>query len=78
MFTAWLLDQQDRSDATGRIARAIFEDHNAGCAVMYADPIGWMKHFQEKHRKTLPTLSTLLGEAYVEYVNSLAYENTDF
>lgn len=71
MFTEWLLDQQDRTDNVGRLARLVWDDHNAGCAVMYPDPVSWKKHFEARHAAKLPLLMEMLGDAYVEYATQL-------
>jgi hypothetical protein len=78
VFTAWVLDQQDRDDSVGKLARLIIMDHNAGCAVMYRDPISWKKHFELFHRPKLDALMDMLGDAYVEYCTSLGTRTDSF
>ena len=78
MFTAWLLDQRDRVDAVGMLANVAYNDHNAGCASMYKDPVSWMHHFEDKHRKQLARLMEGLGDAYVEYCSQLGTKNDLF
>ena len=53
VFTAWVLDQQDRDDSVGKLSRLMVMDHNAGCAVMYRDPVSWKEHFEKFHRTNL-------------------------
>ena len=71
MFTEWLLDQQEREDSVGKLARVVRDDHNAGCATMFRDPVSWKEHFEHYHRKSFAALFTMLGDAYVEYATSL-------
>jgi hypothetical protein len=78
MFTAWVLDQQERADSVGELARLMLTDHNAGCAVMYRDPFGWKDHFEAAHRGKLTVLMDMLGDAYVEYANSLGTRTDSF
>ena len=71
VFTAWVLDQQERIDSVGKLARLIVDDHNAGCAAMYKDPVAWRNHFERFHRSSYTVLIEMLGDAYVEYCTSL-------
>lgn len=68
VFTTWLLEQQDRTDSVGYVARICYNDYNAGCAMMYRDPIGWAEHFKNSHSRHYEKLKSILGDAYVEYV----------
>lgn len=79
MFVQWLLDQQDREDGVGALARTAWGDYNAGCApVMFQDAIGWKEHFEKIHRKSFNKLMDLLGEAFVEYVAFLDTKSEEF
>jgi hypothetical protein len=78
VFTAWVLDQQDRDDSVGKLAKLMVMDHNSGCAVMYRDPISWKRHFELFHRGKLGVLMDMLGDAYVEYCNSLGTRTDSF
>jgi len=78
MFTAWLMRQRGRADSVGDFAELIYEDHNAGCAVMVKDPVSWKAHFETRHRTQLPILMELLGDAYVEYCNQLGTRTDEF
>lgn len=66
------MDQDDRDDAVGELARLLFTDYNAGCALMYKDPLGWMEHFKQAHRKSFEKVKDMLGEAYTEYIDTLS------
>lgn len=68
VFTTWLLEQQYRDDPIGYMARVCYNDYNAGCAIMYRDPIGWAEHFKNSHSRHYEKLKSILGDAYVEYV----------
>lgn len=72
MFTTWLLEQSDRDDSVGVLARLLFHDYNAGCALMYKDPLGWMQHFKQAHGRVSEKVKDMLGDAYVEYVDTLS------
>lgn len=78
MFTLWALDQQDRDDSVGKIAKLMYRDHNDGCAIMFKDATGWLHHFQDKHVRQLPILTEMLGDAYVEYCTTLKRTNEGF
>jgi len=78
MFTAWLLDQRGREDSVGDLADLVYEDHNAGCAIMFKDAVAWMGHFEDMHRRQLSILTELLGDAYVEYCNQLGTQTDEF
>jgi hypothetical protein len=67
MFISWLLEQQDRDDTAGFLARTMFDDYNAGCASLYPDAARWKEHFESKHKKHAAFLMELLGDALVEY-----------
>jgi hypothetical protein len=73
MFTAWVLDQQDRDGDVGDCARLIFEDINNGCAPStFRDVIVWKRHFVAEHPKTSEQALVLLREAYVAYIASFS------
>jgi hypothetical protein len=78
MFTAWLLDQQGREDSIGDLADLVYEDHNAGCAIMFKDAVAWLSHFESSHRKQLVILTEMLGDAYVEYCTQLGTHTNEF
>jgi len=71
MFTEWLLEQDDRTDMTGRCARLCFDDYNAGCAGVYQTAGEWKKHFEAKHGAKLEPIMELLMHAFAEYSESL-------
>jgi len=68
VFTTWFLEQQDRTDEIGKVARVCYSDYNAGCAMMYRDPIGWAEHFKSSHSKHYENVKSVLGDAYLEYI----------
>lgn len=78
MFTAWLLDQRSRDDSVGDLAGLAYEDYNAGCAGVYKDAVAWLAHFESMHRKQLPILTEMLGDAYVEYCTQLSTKTDEF
>lgn len=78
MFTTWLLEQQDRPDSVGMLARTAYKDHNDGCAILYKDAIGWLHHFQGRHRNNLAILIGMLGDAHVEYCTQLDTKTDEF
>ena len=78
MFTTWLLEQQDRPDSVGVLAKTIYDDQNAGCAIMYKDAVAWLHHFEERHRGKLAILTDMLGDAYVEYCIQLDTRTDEF
>jgi len=65
------MEQQDREDTVGKIARLMWQDYNAGCARMYPDPVSWKVHFEQKHAKGFSVLFEWLGDAYVEFASEL-------
>lgn len=72
MFTTWLMEQQGREDNIGVLAGMCFNDYNAGCALLYKDPLGWMQHFKLAHQKQSELVKSMLGDAYLEYVATLS------
>jgi hypothetical protein len=76
MFLNWILDQQDREDATGSIARVIWKDINNGCGSTYfRSSRSWLNHFEDKHTKILTSLKPLLAESYLRYLASYEEDN---
>lgn len=78
MFTPWLLEQSDREDGVGRLARLAYLDINAGCASAYSNATNWLYHFKDNHAKQLPLFTELLGDAYVEYCTELDKHKSAF
>jgi hypothetical protein len=71
MFITWVLDQQDREDSIGLLARTVWQDYNAGCANLYKTAVEWKEHFEQSHSKRFAALLELLGDAYVEYCTTV-------
>ena len=78
MFTSWVLDQQDRDDTVGKLAKVMWDDYNAGCAVMFKDPVAWKNHFESRHKKQAPLLMEWLSDTFVEYCTSLGTRTNEF
>ena len=78
MFTSWALDQMDRDDSVGKLAKVMWDDHNAGCASMFKDPVGWKNHFESRHGKQAPMLLEWLSDMFVEYCTSLNTRTDQF
>lgn len=78
MFTTWLLDQDDREDSVGLLARTAKSDINNGCSRVYPYATDWLHHFKDRHSKQLPKLMEPLGDAYVEYCTTFDERKQDF
>ena len=78
MFTSWALDQMDRDDSVGKLAKVMWDDHNAGCATMFKDPVSWKNHFEGSHKKQAPLLMEWLSDMFVEYCTSLNTRTNEF
>ena len=78
MFTSWALDQMDRGDSVGKLAKVMWDDHNAGCAAMFKDPVSWKNHFESSHGKQAPLLMDWLSDMFVEYCTSLNTRTDQF
>jgi hypothetical protein len=78
MFTSWVLDQQDRDDTVGKLAKVMWDDYNAGCASMFKDPVAWKNHFESVHRKQAALLMDWLSDTFVEYCTSLDTRTNEF
>ena len=78
MFTSWALDQMDRGDSVGKLAKVMWDDHNAGCAAMFKDPVSWKNHFEGSHGKQAPLLMDWLSDMFVEYCTSLNTRTDQF
>lgn len=78
MFTSWVLDQVDRDDSVGYLARVMRDDYNAGCASRFKDPVAWKAHFESRHRKQAPLLMSWLSDTFVEYCVGLGTKSNEF
>lgn len=68
MWIAWILEQQEREDSTGRLARLIWSDINNGCGNTFLKTVvDWNRHFEAEHPR-LPSLKPWFASAYTDYL----------
>ena len=68
-FLDWVLEQQAEPGVAGVFGKLIYQDINNGCGARFTTPMEWQYHFTLKHKKNVHTLTSLLEDAYVAYLD---------
>jgi len=68
-FLDWILEQQAEPGVAGVFGKLIYQDINNGCGARFTTPMEWQYHFTLKHKKNVHTLTSLLEDAYVAYLD---------
>ena len=68
-FLDWVLEQQEEPGVAGVLGILIYQDINNGCGARFTTPMEWQHHFTTKHKKNTPTLTSLLEDSYVAYLD---------
>lgn len=69
MFITWLLEQLDRTDRVGKLAKLIEMDINNACLPRTLSATGIQKHFFDRHIKGYAVILPALSGAYKEYLD---------
>jgi coenzyme F420-reducing hydrogenase gamma subunit len=67
MFMVWLMEQEDRDDAVGRLRSIIYRDYNNGCLPSPKSIKTVVEHFINHHPERFIEIRQTLVEAIKAY-----------